>query len=714
MKSGAIILAGGFGTRLRPLTEFFSKPLAPVLAKSAYEHILDLLAKHGINNAVAAVAYKAEQIMAIKHDKVSVSFFTEDKPLGTAGCVKNASDALDECFVVISGDAVCDFDLTAAIEYHKKSGAEATILLSRVTSPLEYGGVMTENGYVLRFVEKPSRRQALTDTVSTGVYIIQKTLLERVPVGEQYDFAKDIFHNMQKNGEKIAAFVCEGYWCDIGDLGAYYRCNFDALSGKIKLNGAQSTISNDFQGENATVTKSIIHKNVLVGGGTTIDESIICEGARIGRGCVIPAGCVVGAFSVLGDGVVLSPGTIIGVNKKIRTGSSMFYSGEDGSISEGRLSGKSATIDCAFCLKLGRAFGLVFGKNAPVGISFGSHAALLAEAFSCGIRESGAHCVSCGEGTVGQASAAVLSAGLGGTAHIVTSGENVFISLFDSLGLPPERSVERKLTAEFLDRKPPKPSGKQTFFDSEISYYTLLIRLCGDLSKLSLVVSSRTPPFFAKLLAACDAKVEVTEEKDGIDIIEDISGHSKPMFYKLDFWHSVAVAAAIFQKNELKKFALPYVSPDSVADYIRSLPAEVLFYSPSPSDSSDAEARELASKQPWMRDGFMLCAVLCSASAKLGVKPENLADILSNSLREFHTAERELEYDSEKIAALMRELCDKRAAPQNDGARLELDKGSVIIVPSDTGFRLFAQSVSAEAADELCADAERLIFQVDS
>ena len=712
MNSKAVILAGGFGTRLRPLTEHFPKPLAPVLGKSAYEHILDLLAKHNITKAAAAVAYKPEQITAIKHESVTVEYFTEDKPLGTAGCVKNAASALADTFLVMSGDAVCDFDLTAALDYHKKSGAQATILLSRVKTPLEYGGVLTENGYVKRFVEKPSRRQALTDTVSSGVYVIEKSLLDRIPESVQFDFAKDLFAKMQSNGEKIAAFVCDGYWCDIGDLSAYYRCNFDALEGKIKLSGPQSTVSADFDGSDAVVTKSIIHKNVKAGGAAVIDSSIICEGCRIGRGCVIPEGCVIGAFTEIGDGVVLSPGTVIGPNKKIKAGSNMFYGGESSNIFEGRLSGKAQTIDCSFCLRLGRAFAAVFGKESPIGVSSDSASALIAEAFSCGVRESGVNCFGCGEGTVGQAAAAVTTAKLGGMAHIVTDGDNVFITLFDSLGLPPERSAERKLIAEFLDKKPVsnKP-GKISDFDAASSYFSTLIKLCGDLSKISVRVSSGTPSFFSKLLSACGANVVSTDEKESaIDITVDVSGHSRSSFYGLDFWHSIAAVITVFHRAGTKKFALPYVSPDSLTDYIRSLPAEAVFYSPSPSDSSDSEVRKLASTQQWLRDPFMLCAVLCCACAKLSVSPEKLTEaILSPNFKEFSVAEKELSCDSEKIAALMRTVCEKNASPQNDGARLNLEKGSVIIVPSETGFKLFAQSVSTEAAEELCSAAEKLL-----
>ena len=334
MSAQAIILAGGYGTRLKPLTEHIPKPLAPVLSKSVYMHILDLLAKHGVSEAAAAVAYKAEMISALKHDMVNVRYFTEDKPLGTAGCVKNAADALDSTFIVISGDAICDFDLSSAVIQHKNLGARATILLSHVKSPLEYGGVLTEGGYVKRFVEKPAWRQTLTDTVSSGIYILEKSLLDLVPVGEPFDFARDLFTQMIHSDEKIAAICCEGYWCDIGDLSAYYQCCFDALEGKIKLQGEQTTIARDFDGENATVTRSIIHSGVSVGGGTVIDGAIICEGCKIGRGCVIGQGCVIGAYTEISDGVVLAPGTVVESNKKIKSGGHMFYCGESKNISE--------------------------------------------------------------------------------------------------------------------------------------------------------------------------------------------------------------------------------------------------------------------------------------------------------------------------------------------------------------------------------------------
>ena len=281
MDYNAIVLAGGMGTRLRPITEYLPKPLAPVMCRSAYMHILDLLSYNGITDAAVAVAYKADMITCLKHEKIDLHYFIEEKPLGTAGCVKNAASALYDTFIVISGDAICDFDLKSAVAYHAEKGCDATILLAKSTLPLEYGGVLVKDGFVDRFIEKPPWRQAITDTVSSGIYILNKRILYRIPLETQYDFAKDLFSQMMRNNEKIAAFECEGYWCDIGDLDAYYRCNFDAIEGKVTLKGKKTTVADNFLCGKSKIEKCIIHDSVIVGDNCDIKNSIICEKSKI-------------------------------------------------------------------------------------------------------------------------------------------------------------------------------------------------------------------------------------------------------------------------------------------------------------------------------------------------------------------------------------------------------------------------------------------------
>ena len=209
----AIIMAGGEGSRLRPLTCTLPKPMVRLCGKPVSEYILDLLSKHGCTDAVFTLRYLGSQI--------------EDTPLGTAGCVKKAAQLLNlkegESFIVISGDAMCDFDLSSAVSYHIKKQADATIITNRVEDPREYGCVISYNGFISSFSEKPSYTGAVSDYVNTGVYVLTKKILELIPDNTMWDFSKNVFPQMLKSKMKLASYEEKGYWCDIGDFSSYKR-----------------------------------------------------------------------------------------------------------------------------------------------------------------------------------------------------------------------------------------------------------------------------------------------------------------------------------------------------------------------------------------------------------------------------------------------------------------------------------------------------------
>ena len=237
----AVIMAGGEGRRLRPVTGETPKPLAPLLGRPVMEHILRLLARQGFSEVCAAVKYRAEDIIARFGDGhelgLSLTYRVEAEPLGTAGGVKNCADFTgDEDFLVISGDAACDFDLAALVRAHRDSGAAATLALYRSAEPLPYGLTVTDGeGYVRAFIEKPGWSKVVTDLVNTGIYVLSPRAMALVPEGQAFDFAKDLFPLLLRRGEKLLGVAMEGYWCDIGSPLAYYRCCVDALEGRLQL-----------------------------------------------------------------------------------------------------------------------------------------------------------------------------------------------------------------------------------------------------------------------------------------------------------------------------------------------------------------------------------------------------------------------------------------------------------------------------------------------
>ena len=237
----AVILAGGEGKRLKSVTGETPKPLVPLLGRSLMEHILLLLRRCGFTEICAAVRYRAEDIEAAFGDGadlgVSLCYRREDEPLGTAGAVKNCADFYgDEDFLLISGDAACDFDLAALRCRHRESGAAATIALRREASPLRFGLAVTDGrGEVRGFVEKPDWPGVVSDLVNTGIYVLSPRAMAYVPEGKPFDFARDLFPLLLRHGERIAGAEMEGYWCDVGTPQSYYRCCADALEGRLKI-----------------------------------------------------------------------------------------------------------------------------------------------------------------------------------------------------------------------------------------------------------------------------------------------------------------------------------------------------------------------------------------------------------------------------------------------------------------------------------------------
>ncbi|MDE5108015.1 MAG: nucleotidyltransferase family protein, partial [Trichodesmium sp. St17_bin3_1_1] len=230
----AVLMAGGSGTRLRPLTCDLPKPMVPILNRPIAEHIINLLKKHQIREIIATLHYLPDVMREYFQDgsKFGVQMtysVEEEQPLGTAGCVKNIAQLLDGTFLVISGDTITDFDLSAAIEFHQKHKSKATLILTRVNNPIGFGVVITnEEQRIKRFLEKPSTSEVFSDTVNTGTYILEPEVLDYLPANQECDFSKELFPLLLDKNEPMYGYVAEGYWCDVGHLDAYRKAQYDA------------------------------------------------------------------------------------------------------------------------------------------------------------------------------------------------------------------------------------------------------------------------------------------------------------------------------------------------------------------------------------------------------------------------------------------------------------------------------------------------------
>ena len=298
----AVVMAGGEGTRLRPMTANQPKPLLPVVNRPIMEHVLRLLKRHGMEETVVTVQFLAALVRNYFGDGedvgMSLQYATEETPLGTAGSVKNAEDALkDDTFLVISGDALTDMDLTEMVRFHKENGALVTVGLTRVPDPLEFGIVIAdEDGRIQRFLEKPTWGQVFSDTVNTGVYIMEPEVLAEVSAKESVDWSHDVFPKLLQRGAPIYGYVSDKYWEDVGTLESYLKAQADVLNGKVDADIAGFELS----------------PGVWVAEGAEVDPDAVLTGpVAIGEYAKIEAGAHLREYSVIGANVVVKEGAFI-------------------------------------------------------------------------------------------------------------------------------------------------------------------------------------------------------------------------------------------------------------------------------------------------------------------------------------------------------------------------------------------------------------------
>jgi mannose-1-phosphate guanylyltransferase / phosphomannomutase len=315
----AVIMAGGEGTRLRPLTSNAPKPMMPIANAPMMEHIVTLLRNHGFDDIVVTVAFLANHIRNYFGDGselgVRMVYATEETPLGTAGSVLNARDELDERFLVISGDVLTDIDLGAIARFHEERGALATIGLTPVENPLEFGIVITrDDGSIERFLEKPTWGQVFSDTINTGIFVLEPEIFDDIDGDRAVDFSSEVFPRLLEQGKPLYGAVVEGYWEDVGTLEAYVRAHKDVLDGKVQVDIPGFEISEGvYVGEGAD-----IHPDARIDGPALIGDYCRVEGdARLGEYTVLGTNVRVRAGADL-QRAVIHDNTYIGENVRLR------------------------------------------------------------------------------------------------------------------------------------------------------------------------------------------------------------------------------------------------------------------------------------------------------------------------------------------------------------------------------------------------------------
>ena len=508
----AVVMAGGEGSRLRPLTLTRPKPMLPVVNRPLLGHILYLLKQHGIVDVVMTLQYMAAAIQDYYGDGkalgMEIQYVIEESPLGTAGSVKNAQPDLadGEPFLVISGDALTDFDLTALVRYHREHNALLTMALYHVADPLEYGVInVREDGRVAQFLEKPGWGAVTSDTVNTGIYVVQPELLARIPSGQPVDWSQHVFPAMLARGEPLYGYVADGYWCDIGTLGEYQRANADLLNHQLNLGeigqhigggiwtGGNVEIAADAQlfgpiylGEDVKVKgggviqgPAVVRDYTIVDNRARVYRSVILRNCYIGegaelRGCVVARQCSLKARATIFEGAVIGDNTVVGEGAVIKTdvklwpdkavdaGATVNHSIIWGSQGRRVLFGRygvtgvvNVDLPPDFVARLGAAFGSVLPKGSTVTINRDPHRSprMIKRALISGLPSAGNNVLDLRQAPIPVARYYTRTTAAAGGVHVRLSPYDqrvVDIRFFGSNGLNLTREQERTVERVFF------------------------------------------------------------------------------------------------------------------------------------------------------------------------------------------------------------------------------------------------------------------------
>jgi len=765
----AVIMAGGEGTRLKPLTCDIPKPMARLCGRPIMEYILDLLEENEVTQASVTTRYLPhlirEHFPEGRYKNIALTFVEEDKPLGTAGSVKNAAKNFEDPFLVISGDAMCDFQLQKALAFHKQRGADATLIVKRVEDPREYGLVQVEKNRVVGFVEKPCYAQAVCDTANTGIYIINPQSLNLIPDDKAFDFAKDLFPRMMEQGLHLAAYEETGYWCDIGDLETLRRCMGDMLEGKVRCDihgryldgvlykgeppkGNYTIAAPAYVGEDVRIGEgsfieaySVIDDHVTIEERCKIKASIIYPLARIASGAHL-TGTIVGGSAFIGsdahlyEGSTIGSGAIIGsrsaINPSVKVWNKKYVEEEmvlhdnlqmgNGKRSyfgeEGLFGYTNIEITPESCARIGSAIGSV-KKSGRVGLSYGSNhsEAVLASAIAAGILSAGCDVWNFGQSFEAEIGYLTNQCNLDFAVHICGGKESI-IKIILRGGLSPSRSMERDiehnlLRGEFL-------RADHNHFGTEINMTNLkqlytgqCIEAAGQrLKGLIVAVSSENRVVQDRFCHI--AKKLGAEISPDAPITVDLSASGKScsvahsQLGKLDRHGVLALAVwDLFQKGE--DVAVPFDTPGLIDQVAQVKGGSVYRYMHCPSGNEDQMARKIYQKHSWLGDGI-ICGI--KALRAFLTTPERVAQIMRMA-KDMAVVGRTIPITEAPGYVMGRiHAMTKDQGPIGEGIIVQYESGTILARPLKTGdqIRIIAQAHSMEAADELCGSFIQEVF----
>ncbi|NCB51950.1 MAG: hypothetical protein EOM54_08740 [Clostridia bacterium] len=768
----AVIMAGGEGTRLRPLSLGRPKPMTMLFDKPVLEHIIALLRRCGVTDICITLQYMPELVTDYFEDGsrlgVSLTYFVEQEPLGTAGSVKACMPHLgQEDFLVLSGDAVCDIDLAAAADFHRKRHSSATLVLCRHPNPLEYGLVLTDaEGRVERFIEKPSWGQVVASTVNTGIYVLTANAMDQVPENQFYDFGKELFPALLAGGEPLYGYVTDGYWRDMGDCRAYLDCAADALSGKVKLDLGLPALSPGVWSaspipEHVTVVPpcwigegvgigegSLIGPHTVLGAGssvgkgclvqrsvlqqakagdrTTLYGAVLCPNSSARKGAVLNEGTVLGEDSVAEENAVLMEGVKLWPGRHASKGCrlSVSLTGRgwqqppgfgDGGVLQGII---NEDITPQLMLQLGGALGAE-GK-VGLGWSGGEGAGMLARAAAAGIASAGGHVFAHDATTAAGAAWLAERYTLPVSLFLEQEGERVYLSCFDRRGLPLERGRQRKLEGAVLRSEIIRVSGSRAghwepvvgitaAYAADAAHRVRFGQL--PLQPVMVAVPQNTPADRLLVqgleLLGC---IVLREKRPGVASFSADHGGRRLLAWDEDGTPLtpeglLTLLCLIEFENGGGRVAVLPSAPAAIETMEAAQGKDILRLG-----RDGAEAEELYRQLPWLRDALFAACRIC---AKMAVSEQRLKVLISRIPRVI-LRRREIPLRGSR-GAIMEALAGQQGVSQGEGLRLRMGEGWVYIVPlvRRSALRVVGESYNAELAAELCDFYIKKVTQMD-
>lgn len=772
----AIILAGGKGTRLAPLTEDTPKPMLKIMGKTVIESVFDSLCACGIRRASVTTMYLPWQIEAFgsRYGTLEISYSREKTPLGTAGAVRNACQSDYRTAIVLSGDGIFDFDLKKAINFHFEKNADATIITHKTENPPEYGVVLSESdGKIIRFEEKPAWPRVISGTVSTGIYILSRDIIERIPKNTEYDFSKQLFPLLLAEKKAIYAYEAEGVWHDIGSLDGYFSAVCSALDGKIshlKNDGFSQKELEEMQVEAEMPVyvsrKAVIGRNVKLGAYTTIGAgaviadncdiagSVISDGAVLGMGCGI-YGTIIGKNAKLGENCITGEGCAIGSEAEAEDSSilpkySLIHSSEKISKNEFRprsygksekplfgddgIDLESFTSSPEFALRIGFSVSAAFGakKGSAAIIGFMSADSRKAERTAKimleGAAAGGAKTVDFGCGFEAEARFASLEF-ITDAVIFVYAGENGRISakIFGRSGNEISEKTEREISAVFFGAQ--NYTAPERFYEPDRAgglwtmYFSALVKDCrkilGRKNLDGLICSfpggeiKPYSPIYTAMCAVGELGGSITKNPEKSDACFEISpdGLSSKCVCReasIDEFHMNAAIIGNMKKENIKSVYLSGSSPSVYRRISQNCGIAAAEYGTASDFGEQPDFGDIR-QTLFLTDGVYRTMYFASLMSLSGNTPYEIY----KKLPDFQIYSTTFD-GNEKRAETMRSLAELSSenfsSVPYDGVRLAMHGGLVTVIPRKvSGFRIIAEAASAEAAKELCAEAEKYL-----